>query len=318
MSRTRHRGIRIGAACAVALVASLALAGPAAAQTADPNDDDQIVLNGRLLVPSGETVGTAVLFNGSATIDGTVEETLVVFNGDVVVNGTVTEDVVVFNGEVRIASGAEVGGDLVSQATPVVEDGATVRGQQQQITGNFDATDVGFASRIAWWIGYTVSALVLGLLLLALAPRLDLGVTHAARDRMGAAFGFGAIAFFALPIVAVLLLVTVVGIPLGLFLMLAFALLYTVAYVAGAHAIGRFLVKPPASRYLAFLAGFAIVRVLALIPVVGGLTWFVTTLFGFGVLLVALRAGRADVATAQAGGPVPPTPPTPPVTETRA
>jgi hypothetical protein len=301
----------------VALVASFALAGPALAQTTDPDDDDQIVLNGRLLVPSGETVGTAVLFNGTATIDGTVEETLVVFNGDVVVNGTVAEDVIVFNGEVRIAAGAEVGGDLVSQATPVVEDGATVRGQQQQITGNIDVTDVGFASRIAWWIGYTVSALVLGLILLLLAPGLDLGVTHAARDRMGAAFGFGAVAFFALPIVAVLLLVTVVGIPLGIFLMLAFALIYTLAYVAGAHAVGRFVVKPPASRYVAFLAGLAILRVLALIPVVGGITWFVATLLGFGVLLVGMRANRTGVAMARPDT-VPAVPPTPPATQAPA
>ena len=315
--RTRHRGIRIGAVCAIALVASLALAGPAAAQTTDPDDDDQIVLNGRLLVPSGETAGTAVLFNGSATIDGTVEETLVVFNGDVVVNGTVAEDVIVFNGEVRIASGAEVGGDLVSQETPVVEDGATVRGQQQQITSNIDVTDVGFASRIAWWIAYTVSALVLGLLLLLLAPGLDLGVTHAARERLGAAFGFGAIAFFALPIVAVLLLVTVVGIPLGIFLMLAFALIYTVAYVAGAHAVGRFVVKPPASRYVAFLAGLAILRVLALIPVIGGITWFVATILGFGVLLVGMRANRAGVTMGRPDT-VPPVPPTPPVTQAPA
>ena len=317
MRTTRHRGIRVVGACAIALVTSFALAGPAMAQTADPDDDDQIVLNGRLLVPSGETAGTAVLFNGTATIDGTVEETLVVFNGDVVVNGTVAEDVIVFNGEVRIASGAEVGGDLVSQATPVVEEGATVRGQQQQITGNIDVTDVGFASRIAWWIAYTVSALVLGLILLLLAPGLDLGITHAARDRMGAAFGFGAVAFFALPIVAVLLLVTFVGIPLGIFLMLAFALIYTVAYVAGAHAVGRFLVKPPASRYVAFLAGLAILRVLALIPVVGGITWFVATLLGFGVLLVGMRANRTGAVLARPDT-VPPVPPTPPATQTPA
>ena len=207
----------------VALVTSFALAGPAMAQTADPDDDDQIVLNGRLLVPSGETAGTAVLFNGTATIDGTVEETLVVFNGDVVVNGTVAEDVIVFNGEVRIASGAEVGGDLVSQATPVVEEGATVRGQQQQITGNIDVTDVGFASRIAWWIAYTVSALVLGLILCCSRP----GSTSASPTPLATAWappsGSARWPSSPCPIVAVLLLVTVVGIPLGIFLMLAFA-----------------------------------------------------------------------------------------------
>ena len=58
----------------------------------------------------------------------------------------------------------------------------------------------------------------------------------------------------------------VVAIPLGLFTLLALGLLYTVGYVAGAHAIGRLLVKPPTSRFLAFLAGWGILRVLGLIP----------------------------------------------------
>ena len=319
MVTSRDRSIRIALVVATTLLMGLALASPAAAQTTEPDDDDQVVLNGFLIVPSERTVGSAVLFNGTATVDGTVEESLVVFNGDVVVNGTVRRDVVVFNGEVRIASGAVVGGDLVSRSTPVVDEGATVRGQQRQVSWEFDAADVGIASRMVWWIGYSVSTLVLGLILLVLAPALDPAVTAVARARMGAAFGFGALIFFGLPIVAVLAIVTVVGIPLGLFLFLAFALVYTVAYVIGAHAIGRLVVKPPTSRYVAFLAGIAIVRLLALIPVVGGLTWFVVTLFGFGVAFAAMRAGRADAGPAAETRTIPPSiPPTPPLAEGRA
>ncbi|HSL09820.1 MAG TPA: polymer-forming cytoskeletal protein [Actinomycetota bacterium] len=315
MATARHRSVRIATVVAMTLAAGLALAAPAAAQTTDVNDDDQVVLNGRLIVPSGETVGSAVLFNGTATIDGTVEESLVVLNGDAVVSGTVRQDVVALNGDVRITSGAEVGGDLVTRSEPVVDEGATVRGERRQVSWELDATDVGVASRIVWWIGYSVSALVLGLVMLLLAPGLDAAVAGIVRTRIGAAFGFGALMFFALPIVAVLAIATVVGLPLGLFMLLAFALLYTIAYVIGAHAIGRLVVKPPASRYVAFLAGLAIVRLLALIPVVGGLTWFVVTLFGFGIAFAAMRAGRADARTAS---PAPPVPPAPPLAEGRA
>ena len=66
-----------------------------------------------------------------------------------------------------------------------------------------------------------------------------------------------------LPLAAVLLLVIVVAIPLGLFLMLAFALLYTIGYVAGAHVLGRRLMAPPKSRFVAFLVGWAILRAIA-------------------------------------------------------
>jgi hypothetical protein len=38
---------------------------------------------------------------------------------------------------------------------------------------------------------------------------------------------------------------------------------------------------------LAFLAGLAILRVLAIIPIVGGIVWFAATVVGLGALLVA-------------------------------
>jgi hypothetical protein len=152
---------------------------------------------------------------------------------------------------------------------------------------------VGFASRIAWWIGYSVSTLLLGLALLALAPGLDRSIAAAVKDRLGATIGFGAGAFFLLPIAAVLLIVIVVAIPLGVFLLLAFALLYTAGYVAGAHVLGRRIMAPPKSRFAAFLVGWAILRAIALIPVLGGLTWFVASLIGLGALWVAARRGEA-------------------------
>jgi hypothetical protein len=268
-------------------------------------DLDQIVMNGRLVIAEGDTVDTAVLFHGSATIAGTVTGSVVVFDGTTEISGHVQEDVFVFNGDVTVRSGATIDGDLVTGKTPTVEAGATVRGQQQRVSTRFDAGAIGFASRMAWWIGYSISTLVLGLLLLLFAPGLDDAIVRTVRERRGASIGFGVLAFFLLPIVAVLFLVTVVAIPLGLFMLLAFGLLYTVGYVAGAHAIGRLLVKAPTSRFLAFLAGWAILRVVGLVPVLGGLAWILAAIFGLGVLWVASRRGVAEPAGPQTIPPAP-------------
>ena len=268
------------------------LAAPAGAVNGSDEltNNDQIVMNGRLIVAQGDTVDSAVLFHGSATIDGTVTKSVVVFDGPTEISGHVQEDVFVFNGTVTVRSGAQIDGDLVTSETPTIEQGATVSGQQQRISTRFDAGAVGIASRFAWWLGYSISTLVLGLLLLLFAPRIDAAIVHAMRDRTGASIGFGALVFFLLPIVAVFMLVIVIALPLGLFMLLALALLYTVGYVAGAHAIGRLVVKAPAtSRFLAFLAGWAILRVIALVPALGGLVWLLASIFGLGVLWVAAR-----------------------------
>ena len=292
----------------VALVLGAVLAAPASAQdgTDELTDRDQIVMNGRLLVPEGDTVDTAVLFHGSATIEGTVTESVVVFDGQTEISGHVQQDVFVFNGDVTVTSGAQIDGDLVTGQTPTVEPGATVGGEQQRVSTRFDAGAVGVASRFAWWLGYSVSTLVLGLLLLLIAPGLDAAIVRSVRERIGASIGFGALVFFLLPIVAILLLVIVVALPLGLFMLLALGLLYTVGYVAGAHAIGRLLVKAPTtSRFLAFLAGWGILRVLALIPVLGGLAWTLASIFGLGVLWVASRRAPVEPIQAQAVPPAP-------------
>jgi hypothetical protein len=295
------------------LGATLVVAGlratPAAAVNSDDEltDSDQIVMNGRLVVAEGDTVDAAVLFHGSATIDGTVTKSVVVFDGPTEISGHVQQDVFVFNGPVTVRSGAQIDGDLVTSETPTVESGATVSGQQQRVSTRFDAGAVGVASRIAWWIGYSVSTLALGLLLLLFAPRVDAAIVRAMRERTGPSIGFGALVFFLLPIVAVVLLVIVIALPLGLFMLLALGLLYTVGYVAGAHAIGRLLVKPPTSRFLAFLAGWAILRALGLVPALGGLVWVLASIFGLGVLWVASRWAQSAPAEAR---PIPPTPTT--------
>ncbi|MEX0984659.1 MAG: hypothetical protein WD096_06370 [Actinomycetota bacterium] len=289
--------------------ALVTLAGPAAAQ--ERIDADQVVLHGTLVVAPEDSVGVAVIFDGPATVLGTVEESLVVFNGDVEIIGTVREDVVVFNGDVVVRSGATVGGDLLTASSPDVEDGATVEGETQTVAGRLDFGTIGLASRIAWWVGYSGSTLILGLLLLLFAPGIDAGIARTVRERMGAAAGIGAAWFFLLPVGAIVLLVTVIGIPLGVFLLLAFAFLYTVGYVAGIHGIGRMLRKPPSSRYVAFLVGWGIARLVALVPVLGGLTWAVASVFGLGIIAVAARRRPVEEARDAGSVPAPPTPPMP-------
>jgi hypothetical protein len=272
-----------------------------------PDEDDQVVLTGRLVIEEDRTVDTAAIFNGPALIEGTVREDVFVLNGDTEIAGTVNGDVVVLNGDVVVRSGAVIGGDLVTKETPQVEEGATIRGSRSNVVTRFDFEMVGFAGRFAWWLGYTVSVLILGLLLLAFAPHLDGAVADAVRMRLGSSIGWGIGLFLLLPIASVVLLLTIVGIPLGLFVLFALALIYTLGYVGATIGVGR-LVMRSSSRYVAFLVGWAILRAIALIPFVGGLLWLLASAWGLGLLAVAARAGRTPRTLRTE---VPPPPPVP-------
>ena len=237
-----------------ALALGALLAGPASAADGDDEltDLDQVVMNGRLIVPEGDTVDAAVLFHGSATIDGTVTRSVVVFDGPTEISGHVQQDVFVFNGDVTVRSGAQIDGDLVTSETPNVEPGrpwrgsnnASARGSTRMPSAWRAGSRGGSAIRSRPWCWDFPAAV---------RARSGYRIVRAVRERMGASIGFGALVFFVLPIVAVLFLVIVVAFPLGLLILLALGLLYTVGYVAGAHALGRLLVNAPTTRFVAFL-----------------------------------------------------------------
>jgi hypothetical protein len=288
---------RIGRVLATAVVVAVCLgaaAGPAAAQRGDAelSTDDQVILNGRALVTEGQTVGSVTIFNGPAQIEGTVRDTVVVFNGTTEISGTVGGDVVSFNGDVLIRSGAQVGGDLVTSRDPQIEQGATVRGSQQNVVTRFDFEEVGLASRFAWWIGVTISTLILGLLLVLFAPRAAESLEAIVRTKLGSSIAWGVGLLFLLPLVAIIALISVVGLPLGLALLAGLGLLYMIGYVAATFVVGRLILKPPRSPYLAFLVGWVILRLLALIPVVGGIAWVLASAWGLGLLAAAARRER--------------------------
>jgi hypothetical protein len=190
---------------------------------------------------------------------------------------------------VFIRSGAEVGGNLVTSGDPQIEEGATVRGSQQNIATRFDLEDFGLASRIAWWIGVSVSTLILGMLLLLFAPRAAESLERVVREQLGSSIVWGVALLFLLPIVAIIALITIVGLPLGLALLAGLGLLYMIGYVATTFVVGRLILKPPQSPYVAFLIGWVILRLLALIPVVGGIAWILASAWGLGLLAAAAR-----------------------------
>jgi hypothetical protein len=279
----------------------LGLAAPAWAVQNGPASEEFVVLSGRADVPRGQEVGDLVVFHGSSTVDGTVNGSLTAFDAPVTISGRVNGDVVVFNGRVVLRSGANVTGDVVSQEDPAVAPGATVGGSTRRIQTHFDMGSFGWVSRLVWWLAVSVSTLVVGLVLLWVLGRGADRVLDAARTAIGYSAGFGLLLFFGLPILAIIALITFVAIPLGLGLLAALGLIYAIGYSAAAYVLGRQIVRAPTIWILAFLAGWAILRVLALVPFLGGLVWFASVVFGLGALAVTVwRARSASGAPAAA------------------
>ena len=287
----------------IALVLLAALPAGAVAQTAG-GDDARVSVTGPVLIGADEVAEDVFVIDGPVVVAGQVRGDLVVINGPVRISGRVGGDVVVAAGRTTLTPGARVGGDLVyGDERPSVPAGATVGGEVKRVDVGRIADPLGFVGGLAIWIAVTVSTLILGLVLLWLAPRGMDAIAAAGATSIGPVIGWGLLLFFGLPLLAVLALVTIVGIPLGIGLLLALVPIYSIGHTCGAWLIGRRLLSPPRSAVLAFLAGLAIVRVLGIVPILGGLVWFVATVLGLGAIIVAVwraRSGQAAPAGAAA------------------
>ena len=204
-----------------------------------------------------------------------------------------------------------MGGDVVSRKDPHIARG-TVEGEVRgvDLRGIFTGVIIGFLAYL--WLAVTIMVALLGLAFVGLLPRAA-DTAAAAGKRVGPSLGWGAFIGIVGPVVAVLILATVLGLPLGFTMLSGLNVLAPLGYVTAALIIGRIWVKGQTSkgRIGAFFAGFGILRLVALIPGVGLVVWFVVCVYGIGAVSMAAWYGGHEVRDA----PAPPAPVEPPEPE---
>ena len=318
------------------LVFATCTAPAAAARNGSTRSDRRISISGGVVVAADEVVnGPVVSFDGPVTVNGTVNGrifvadgrvtirghvtgSILVVHGDVLISGRVGDDVVALDGRITTREGARVNGDVQSRERPDVASG-TVTGDVKKLNVRNLFSGILIVFLIYLWIAVTLSVALLGFLFVLLFPRAA-DATAAAGRRFWPTVGWGALIGIVGPIFAVLVLVTIVGIPFGLGMLSALNVLAPLGYVASSLILGRLMVKGTSTggRIGAFFAGFGILRAAALIPAFGAIVWVLVCIYGLGALTqAAWRAGRgspAEPAPEPSPEPVPaaPAPPPPP------
>ncbi len=259
------RRFRLVLACAAVLAWVGLAAAPAAAQTGGiTSSDRRISVSGDVEVARGEVVtGPVAAVDGSVFVRGKVTDYVVVGDGDLIVSGRVTKgvvvvhgnavisghvggDVVALTGRVTVTRTGSVGGDVVSRRDPHIASG-TVDGEVRSVDlrGIFTGVIIGFLAYL--WLATTLSTALLGLVFVGLLPRAA-DTAAAAGKRVGASFGWGLVIGVAGPLIAVLVVATVLGLPLGLAMLSGLNVLAPLGYVTAALVIGRLWVKKRTPR----------------------------------------------------------------------
>jgi hypothetical protein len=271
----------------------------ALAQDAPPVDapgieaEDQIVLAGTVTVPQGERVGEIVVFSGRVRIDGLVTGDVVILEGPVIVTGQVNGSVIAADGVIRLTESARVGGDVLASEPVRIVRGAKVGGDTRGETRFSLQAPLAVLGKLLGPVAVSISVLLAGLVLVLLAPRGAEAVSAALADAPLASLGWGIVVVLSLPLTALALVVSVLGLPLGLALVLSSGLWWLVGLTWAAWCAGRALVHPPRGRLTAFLAGWAILAAVGLVPILNAAAWTLGPVLGTGAMLVAVWRARS-------------------------
>lgn len=302
----------VKAAAEEARAAAQEAVAEAAAEAQDAIEGPQIndkgqVKTGNVNIGPGERKRDVVALRGNVRMQaGSSARQVTAVLGSVELEPGVTVDreVVAIGGDVHVSPGAHVGADAVSIGGQVIIDpGGTVDGEEVAVSvpglvgllGLFGGSPPmsqthGKLSPLIH-VGHVLAKyivfFVLGLLVLMLAPARLASVTGALTRQPVKVVLAGLLGTVAMPVLAVLLVVTVVGIPLVAVQVIAILLAGVLGFTALALLVGRTLPLHPqrATAIIQLAVGTALVVVVSEIPVVGFLAWITGWLFVFGAVL---------------------------------
>jgi cytoskeletal protein CcmA (bactofilin family) len=253
--------------------------------------------------------GNAIAGGERVDVDGRVGLDLRGFGAAVTVSGAVEGDVDGFGRRVTLEPTARVGGNVTAHVNSVgdldIQPGAVVGGDtSEQLVERGERGDRNSYGNVGYYVNQVVrfgAAFLTGLLLLWVFPVLRTVTLPNVVAALTSA-GIGLTAAVTLPVAALIVCFTIVGIPIGIltFLLGAIALYFSKAVVA--QIIGRALFRSPNGppHYAATLAaGLAIVIVAINLPWIGGFANLVLTLIGLG-LIVTLLLGHFNRSAAAA------------------
>ncbi|CAN5679805.1 hypothetical protein BH23CHL4_BH23CHL4_02010 [soil metagenome] len=260
----------------VALESVLAPAG-LLAQGTETGEDDSFLLrvNGTTSIPAGEIVDAAVIVNGDITVDGVIDNSLVVISGTAIVNGSVRGDITVVRGDLDLRASAQVDDVMLINSDLVLDPGATVAGDIEDRSGDF-SLGRGFAVfSLLWWIGMLILGLVAGAVFAWLGRAQLFGAVETLRSEFVPSLITAILLWVVVPIAAVLVLFTIVGLPLGIstLIVLLPILLLLGLIVVGAW-IGSYIIKSNTTGGAIGMTmiGVIILALVSLIPFVAVIT----------------------------------------------
>lgn len=246
---------------------------------------------------------------GNITVHGTVYGDVTSVAGNITIHGKVDGDVQTTGGNIYLKKDAEISGDVTVVGGKVYKDSdAIVSGSITQIVESDEVdweirnqqiqlpSNIKISPHVPWylliWGAITglISWLALGAFLMLFFAKQVSRLSEKVDQRPGYYFLIGLVAYLLIPPLLVLMVITIVGIPLALILILMVILGTLFGQLAVARSLGERVIQRFSWKYETemsrVLIGLVTIFLITLIPVIGWVFFFATSCIGFGTVLM--------------------------------
>lgn len=274
---------------------------PATALAAENTSDSFMLrVGGTTTIAPTEQLDTVIVIDGDAVIDGTIDDTLWVVSGDAVINGQVNGDITVIDGTLTLGPTANVHDVTLMRSDLTRDPAAVVTGDVSERSElvNFGWGDELFS--FAFWIGSTIALLVAGLVVTALLGRRVTAAANTLTARPVESLVFAILLWIALPVLGVISILTIIGIPLGLMLLLSFPIIWMVGYTVAGARLGAVITPRlslgghPERPFWEVAAGIIAFQLIGLVPFIGGVVVGLAGFIGSGAIVYLAYRSRSE------------------------
>lgn len=284
-------------------------------------------LAGGNIVVDGTVNGDLLTAGGNVDVRGIVTGNIRAAGGNINIGGIVGRNISIAGGNINFSPGANVAGNLAlaggqitlgpqttvdgnltyfSSNPATISQEATISGQVSQNIPDRKPKEEAKREIGALFSFFTIASFILasiiGIILIKLLPNYFAGISGVIVNKPWVSLGIGLLTIIVFPVVFMLLMFTIIGIPIAIFLAFVLAaLLYLskifVAFVIGGIVLQRFTQN--AGKVWVFLLGLVIYYIVTLIPIFGWIISMVVGLIGLGAILITKRDFYKDLRAKQ-------------------
>jgi cytoskeletal protein CcmA (bactofilin family) len=271
----------------------------------EPVDGNLYVAGGNVSI-TAPVSGNVRIAGGDITVTGSVGGKLAVAGGHVKLDGPVAGNATVSGGTLDLGPNARISGKLEFNGGHLDQDpaaqvvGGVVRSSRHRHEWDGEPYARG-VTRALWTVGLMLLAGIIAGALPGPVRRMQ----EELRTQPWLATLLGIVALISIPIAAVIVMITVIGIPLGLLAIMGYAALILIGYVASSVVVSGLLLdryKSDVASQTAWRVGAAVLAMLVIssaahVPFVGHFIGLVALVIGVGAIVAAIMHRHSPSAT---------------------